>query len=138
MCSSNMSDDEKISSVHLSPGNVLSLQSLTLQQCKVACLSFQAVSHIMSKYCKQSYYYSISGSTKSAKHLKCGAKYCSFGMRLAALSQAFSNHMFTSLLLTLVGIATNPEEKPIKNKSCCIGYNICFSQKKRNLALFST
>lgn len=37
-------------------------------------------------------------------------------MRIPALSQAFSNHMFTSFLLTLLGIAMNPKEKPIKNK----------------------
>jgi len=58
-------------------------------------------------------------------------------MRIAALSQAFSNHMFTSLLLTLVGITKNPEEKPIKKKCCSIGYNTYFSRKKRNLAFYS-
>lgn len=91
---------------------------------------FPGCLHAMSKYCKQCCSYSISGSTQSTKCLKCSAKCCSLGMRIAALSQAFSNHMFTSLLLTLLGITLNPEEKPIKNKWCCIGYNMLQSEKK--------
>lgn len=136
MCPNSLSDDEKISSVkaHPSAENLLSLRSFILQRMLNCLPVFPGCLHAMSKYCKQRCSYSISGSTQPTKRLKCGAKSCSLGMRVAALSQACSNHMFTSLLLTVVGIMKNPEEKPIKNKCCCIGYNICFSQKKEELS----